>query len=142
MLRKADIVEALKRLVREGKTTQQEIGSVIGKPQPRIAELFAGKRDLSADEAVDLVDAFGLMGPRVDLPNEDDFEAMVREVQAEIPANLPFGEWPEAVASSLRERLVLRSKYPPNIGSRGRWAAPELDEGDQPSGSTKGSATK
>lgn len=41
------------------------------------------------------------------IPSEDEIAEMLVEVQAQLPASLPYSEWPRAVAASLRLRLAL-----------------------------------
>ncbi|MGK2287324.1 helix-turn-helix transcriptional regulator [Pedomonas sp. V897] len=60
MLGKAEIVAALIKKVESRETTQKAIAEALGVAPARISELFKGARDLSADEAKLLVEAFGL----------------------------------------------------------------------------------
>lgn len=39
------------------------------------------------------------------IPSEDVLREMLADIQTEIPAHMPFGEWPRIVAASLHTRL-------------------------------------
>lgn len=63
MLSKDQIVAVLQREVAAKRTTQTEIGKVVGLPQSRISELFKGERNLSCDEAKALVEFYRISEP-------------------------------------------------------------------------------
>ena len=47
-----------------------------------------------------------LIAPAALLPTEEELAQMLLDSHAELPAGLPFAEWPRAVASALHTRLV------------------------------------
>jgi hypothetical protein len=107
MLRKNEILDALRAKIDAGLIKQADVGRALGLPSSRTAELFGNKRGLSLDEACTLVEKFRLQPPMVMLPSEEVLTEMLRGAQSELPAGLPYAEWPRAVASALRTRLQL-----------------------------------
>lgn len=61
MLGKSDIITRLRELVADTSVTQREIARVLGVPPPRISELFAGKYNLSLEQAKRVVEHYQLV---------------------------------------------------------------------------------
>jgi transcriptional regulator with XRE-family HTH domain len=59
----------------------------------RIAQAFA-------------VQPYELIAPASLLPTEEELAVMLLDSHAELPAGLPFAEWPRAVAAALHARLA------------------------------------
>lgn len=60
----ADLLAALRSLKEEGRTTNADLGRLLGLPSSRIAEIYDGKRKVTVDEAKVIVDHFGLAAER------------------------------------------------------------------------------
>lgn len=49
------------------------------------------------------------------LPSAAELELMIRDVQAELPVNTPYAEWPRLAAAALHTRLARYAKERPNL---------------------------
>jgi transcriptional regulator with XRE-family HTH domain len=87
-------------LARLAGTSPQQIER-LEKAQRRLSDVWLERIALAFK-----VQPYELIAPAALLPTEEELEAMLRDSQAELPAGLPFAEWPRAVASALHSRLV------------------------------------
>ncbi|GAA0295664.1 hypothetical protein GCM10009087_01760 [Sphingomonas oligophenolica] len=62
MLGSSDLLAALERLKAQGLTTNAQLSRLLGLPSSRIAEIFAGRRQVTIDEMKLMVEHFGLEG--------------------------------------------------------------------------------
>lgn len=91
--------------------TQTELAEAIGTKLSMMGKLERGERDLSADwiekiaSALD-VEPFQLIAPERLFPTEEQLADMLQLAQQQIPAGLPYSEWPKAVAAGLHMRLL------------------------------------
>lgn len=88
------------QLARRAGTSPQQIER-LEKAQRRLSDVWMER----------LAQAFGvqpyeLIAPAALLPTEAELEVMLLDSHAELPAGLPFAEWPRAVAAALHTRLV------------------------------------
>lgn len=62
------------------------------------------------------------------IPSEETLGEMLADIQTEIPAHMPFGEWPRIVAAALRTRLETHATLRSNTLDEG------FHRGDDPEG--------
>lgn len=80
MLGSADLLNELRRLKNEGRTTNADLSRLLSLPSSRIAEIFEGKRRIHIDEMKILVEQFELDGAARPVPppaNDDDIAEIV-----------------------------------------------------------------
>ena len=87
-------------LARLAKTSPQQIER-LEKAQRRLSDVWLERIAIAFD-----VQPYELIAPAALLPTEEELAQMLLDSHAELPAGLPFAEWPRAVASALHTRLV------------------------------------
>lgn len=103
MLSHAELLDALRRLRTEGKTTNADIQRLLNLPSSRVAEIFDDGRAIKLDEAKALVEHFGLENGRASPPlaaNDDTVEVAL--------LNLAFSMGPGTNIDDYIEETPLR----------------------------------
>lgn len=84
MMDTKELLVALGRLKAEGKTTNADIGRLIGKPSSRVAEIFSGVRKVTIEEMKTLVEHYDLAG-KADPISADVIEPILDAVLPLVP---------------------------------------------------------
>jgi len=90
--------------------TQSQLAEAIGTTRSMLAKLEGGTRPLTSkwiEKLADKLDVepFRIIAPERLFPTEEQLADMLRLAQQQIPAGLPYSEWPKAVAGGLHMRL-------------------------------------
>lgn len=92
--------------------TQVGLAKAIGTSESMMVKLEHGARCLTSEwlerlgAALD-IEPYLLIAPPDLTPSEEEVAELVADVQARLPAGLPYSEWPKAIAAGLAIRLRL-----------------------------------
>lgn len=121
------------RLAKEAGTSAQQIER-LEKAQRRLSDVWLTRIGKALGvQPYELIAPVGTAG----LPSEEELADMLRNAQQELPAGLPYSEWPRAVASGLRTRLGLLLNDRASVDGEGASPEPAPAEGAQPPAPTK-----
>ena len=90
--------------------SQTVLAEQIGTTRNMMQKLESGERDLKTDwlerigQALE-IEPYLLIAPERVIPNADELTEMLALAQRQIPAGLPYSEWPKAVAAMLHIQL-------------------------------------
>lgn len=106
MLGSSDLLAELERLKAQGLTTNAKLSRLLALPSSRIAEIFAGKRQVTIDEMKTVVEHFGLEGAGV-APNAETLEPILDALLPLAPPGKLTDQSRRALAEALAYGLEL-----------------------------------
>ena len=98
-------------LRKEKGLSQTALAEAIGTTLPMMGKLERGERPLNSDWLEKIGEALGvepyrIIAPERLFPTEQQLVDMLQLAQQQLPAGLPYSEWPRSVAAGLRTRLL------------------------------------
>ena len=106
MLGSSDLLAELERLKARGLTTNAKLSRLLALPSSRIAEIFAGKRQVTIDEMKIMVEHFGLEGAGA-APNAETLEPILDALLPLAPPGKLTDQSRRALAEALAYGLEL-----------------------------------
>lgn len=139
-----DFAANLKQLRQARGLTQGQLGELIEVAQATIQRWESGAREPSHEDLiriaraldVSVADLFRDSGAEP-VPTEDELARMIERAMGVLPVGVSFGDYPQAVSSSLREQL---KQYQVAGGYQDGGEESVLDTGAQPPKPTKPNA--
>lgn len=104
--------------------SQTDLAEAIGTKLSHMGKLERGERPLTVDwiekiaAALD-VEPYQIIAPDNLFPSEEQLADMLQLAQQQIPAGLPYSEWPRAVAGGLHTRLLTLASDRANADAEG-----------------------
>jgi hypothetical protein len=112
MLGHDDLLESLRRLRTEGKTTNAKLGRLLNLPSSRIADIFNGSRQIRIDEMKKIVETYGLEHPPALAPSAESLQPLVEALLPLLP-DAPTAQSARALSAALSYGLeLLGDQYP------------------------------
>ena len=100
----------LRRLRKQKNVSQDVLAAAAGTTRDYYGKLERGDKKLTLDYIERLAEALGvepyqIIAPERLFPTEEQLADMLRLAQQQLPAGLPYSEWPRVVAGALHVRL-------------------------------------